>query len=424
MSIEKKHSILIISYISPYPVTDGGRVSIYGTVNYLRKYFDITLVFGVYSQAEATGTEELKKIWPDVDIRPFIDYRQPGLMKKIKTPLKKIYGPVKTGIKNIIRKQKPVSRSSFRLQPIEIIYKPFVSFIQDILSKKRFDIIQVEYIGLISLINILPEEPKKIFVQIENRFLLLRDMLTTEHEEEFYKNYLVNNARNQEASFMRMYDHVFALNRNDGQIMEKEMNLDNVFVTPYPILDSMMKTQQGEMFKASKILFIGSQAHYPNEDAVKWFVDTMYKEIKRQTGLKLYVTGNWSKEVINKYPGVEFTGFVDDLSDLMNNSIVISPIRIGGGGVRAKVIMAMAMRSPVISTTLCAEGLEELEDGKNILLADTESSIINSIKKLVDNPVLGQNIIENASALIERHYSEKAVGERRRKFYNSILEKN
>ncbi len=421
--MSKKHSILIISYTAPFPVTDGGKMSIYGTVNYLREYFDITLVFIIKSAEEAAGTEKLENLWPNVNLRPFLRYRHPGRMKRIKTQLKKYYGPVKKRIKDAFAKKKNENNPLFN--PFEVIDRPYFDFIENVLKEKQFEIVQVEYTELLALVKILPASAKKIFVQIENRHLLLRDMFRTEKNNSDAANNIVENARLQEKTFMGSYDHVFALNRLDKQMMEEEMGLKNVFLAPYPIPDSLSKKHNIKSdFKAGKLLFIGSQAHYPNEDGVKWFIENMYTTIHQQTGLQLYVTGTWRKEFTKQYPNTIFTGFVEDLSGMVADSIVISPIRLGGGGVRAKIILAMDMGGAIVSTTLCSEGLEGLENGRNILLADTEPEFAAAIDRLVNERGLGGKMISSASELVEKYYSEKAVGEQRRKIYDEILHAN
>ena len=197
---------------------------------------------------------------------------------------------------------------------------------------------------------------------------------------------------------------------------------ENVFIAPFPILDSLTGANQNdEEFKPDKLLFMGHQMHYPNVDAMKWFIEDIYESTYKQNGLKLYVTGYWDKEFKRRYKNVIFTGFVEDLSALMKNSLVISPIRLGGGGIRAKVIHAMAMGCPVIATKLCCEGMEDLIGGINILFAENEEEYLASIKRLINEKELCDRIISNARSLIAEKYSEKAAGKIRKNIYYEII---
>ncbi|MCH5599702.1 hypothetical protein [Niabella ginsengisoli] len=66
---QKKHSIAIVTFLCPYPVSDGGRFGVFSFVNDIRNFFDVTLVFKV-PRSEEQNVTELKKLWPDVDVQP------------------------------------------------------------------------------------------------------------------------------------------------------------------------------------------------------------------------------------------------------------------------------------------------------------------------------------------------------------------
>ncbi len=68
------------------------------------------------------------------------------------------------------------------------------------------------------------------------------------------------------------------------------------------------------------------------------------------------------------------TGFVEDVRDYFAKATVfVVPLRVGGG-MRVKLLQAMAMARPVVSTPIGAEGIR-VEDGQDLLLADTAPEI-------------------------------------------------
>src|SRR5213075_2477765 len=73
----------------------------------------------------------------------------------------------------------------------------------------------------------------------------------------------------------------------------------------------------------------------------------------------------------------------------------IVPLRIGGG-TRLKIYEAMAMRKATVSTTIGAEGLD-VEDGRDILLADEATSFADAIIKLVRDDAQRRHIEDEAA---------------------------
>ncbi len=419
--VPAKKKLLIVTFDSPYPAVHGGSISIFGSVNYLRSFFDITLVFRVFTRKQIQDAEELKKIWKNVAIKYISYYPLSSFSLRIRNLAYVLFKKVKQIGKRLDKNpelQKIISNPV--IAPLD---GAFISHLEKIFSENKFDIIQVEHSCLINIIHILPKDSIRIFVQIEGQFLMLNDLFFINKDESLYARYLKEHTRFSEDSLISQYDYIFALNQSDAANIRKICNKDNVFVTPFPIPDSLtVNTNIGE-WVPDKLLFMGHQTHYPNMDAVEWFIEKIYVSAYRQSGLKLYITGYWKKRFIRKYKNVKFTGFVDDLSAIMKNSLVICPIRIGGGGLRAKVIHAMSMGCPVIATKGCCEGMEGLVDGMNILFADNEPEFIFAIKKLTEDKKLRNLIIKNGKDLIVRNYSEKTTGEIRRNIYCEILKK-
>jgi len=420
-----RKKILIITYIVPYPADAGGKISIFGTINYLRLYLDITLVVSTYNKADEDNVALLGSLWPEVSIKTVDYYKKKSLPHKILSPIYKLTSVTIAKLKNLIL-QRPLDNGQdkmnfFPFYPVDII---FITFLEKLFSKNNYDIIQVEYTTLLSLIHILPANSVKVFVQIENRYSIIQDFFLKNKNNSLYSDYIVENARYTELSLMNKYDYIVALNKNDKDNLGKYINKEKIEVAPFPILDSLSAVDDQLKFsknQVNKLIFLGPQAHFPNQDAVSWFAEEMYEQIYARYKLKLYVTGKWSKNFIKKHPNIIFTGYVDNLADIIKNSIVISPIRLGGGGIRAKVLQAMAMRVPLISTSLGSEGIEDLQNHVNIYLADDKMQFINAIENIIENEIKTNSIIDNAYELIQKYYTEKSVGEIRKHMYNKFL---
>jgi glycosyltransferase involved in cell wall biosynthesis len=168
---------------------------------------------------------------------------------------------------------------------------------------------------------------------------------------------------------------------------------------------------------------MGSESHEPNKDGVEWFINQIFPKLNKNKKLPFHITGKWSPEFKGKFKNhkdIFFTGYLDDISLILKDSILVVPIRIGGGGIRAKVIQAMAFGIPVISTTIGCEGIGVMHE-ESILIANNEEEFVFSISKIITDKKLTEKLIKNARLLIESKYTAKTTGEGRDKIYKKLL---
>jgi glycosyltransferase involved in cell wall biosynthesis len=103
----------------------------------------------------------------------------------------------------------------------------------------------------------------------------------------------------------------------------------------------------------------------------------------------------------NEYTHV--TGWVDDVMPYYDQAkICIVPLW-AGGGTRLKILEAMALGRPVVSTSIGCEGLEVV-DGKHLFIADDAIEFAEKVTRLLEDPSLRQQMITNARALVVAHY--------------------
>ena len=81
---------------------------------------------------------------------------------------------------------------------------------------------------------------------------------------------------------------------------------------------------------------------------------------------------------------------------------VVVPVR-SGAGTRLKILEAMAMQRPVVSTSLGAEGLD-VAHGKHLLLGDTTEALASHIVGLIDRPDQAQQIALAGRELAQAKY--------------------
>lgn len=222
----------------------------------------------------------------------------------------------------------------------------------------------------------------------------------------------------------RLQDYEFALYRNADLVLTltAEERLDllrydpdlRVAVIPYGVdMEEFHPDPQGQ--PEESIVYTGYFAQEQNRDAFFWFTRTVWPTLKeRHPGLKLYVVGRAPsremQDVARSDPRIVVTGEVEDISAYLHRALIyVCPIRMGTG-FRGKILQAMAAGVPVVSTTLAAEGIP-VQNGQNMLLADTPHTMEAAVSLLLSDSTLRRFVAANACDLVARRFAwDSCVG--------------
>jgi glycosyltransferase involved in cell wall biosynthesis len=144
-----------------------------------------------------------------------------------------------------------------------------------------------------------------------------------------------------------------------------------------------------------EIIFIGTMGYLPNRDAARYMATEILPKIRsRRPGCKLNLVGSGGLEHLSdlETPGVvTVTGRVaDPLPWYAKSQVAVVPLRSGGGS-RLKILEALALGRPVVSTTLGREGLS-LRDGEEILTADDADTFADLVAHLLENETTRQRL--------------------------------
>jgi len=85
-------------------------------------------------------------------------------------------------------------------------------------------------------------------------------------------------------------------------------------------------------------------------------------------------------------------------------------LRIGGGS-RLKILEAMAMKKPVVSTSVGAEGLE-ISIGENIAVADNPADFADACFRVMSDSRYSSYIAENGFSLVNERYRWDILAEK------------
>ncbi|MDQ6671400.1 MAG: glycosyltransferase family 4 protein [Chloroflexota bacterium] len=155
------------------------------------------------------------------------------------------------------------------------------------------------------------------------------------------------------------------------------------------------------------LVFAGTLSHgTANVDAGCWLVDEVLPRVwRRRPDVHLYVVGRSpAPEILaRRARQVHVTGEVRSIVPYMRASVAaLVPLR-WESGTRFKILEAFACKTPVVSTSLGAEGLD-IQHGCHLLLADNPDTFAGAILSLLEDPTLGQRLVEPAYELVRREY--------------------
>jgi glycosyltransferase involved in cell wall biosynthesis len=152
--------------------------------------------------------------------------------------------------------------------------------------------------------------------------------------------------------------------------------------------------------------------YHPNRSAVRFFRREVWPLLReRRPELVWRLVGKNPEAVRALTRGdsrIEITGEVEDaVRELAKSKVAVVPL-LAGSGTRLKILEAWAAGTPVVSTTIGAEGLP-VRDGQHLLLADGASQLAGAVERLLACSDLRERLAAAGRLLLEKEFTwEKA----------------
>lgn len=138
----------------------------------------------------------------------------------------------------------------------------------------------------------------------------------------------------------------------------------------------------------ASLLFVGNFVHPPNLDAAVRLIRDIFPLVReRCPDLRLQIVGDRPPPQLRQLASaqVDVTGRVPDVTPYLDRAaLVVAPLRLGGG-MRVKVLEALAAGKALVASPLAAEGLD-LADGEQIVLARSDAEFADAIARLLADP--------------------------------------
>ena len=416
--MQMKNILFILPWL-PYPLKSGGHQAIFNGIKAVVNDYN---VFITYSENETEDNslmqqELIKEFGGHINIIPY---------KKQQNREKKSFA-LRSYIAfgNLIEKTKrKLGLTNERFSPsffqIALTDDKRILFLNDIIKQHNIDIVQCEMISCISYVLALPANVKKIYVQHQIDYVRCQLDLKEKGLLDSFKQKLAQSKKN-EIFLLNHFDAIIALSEYDRDLMQKDGVSATINVSPAIVSTQF---QPYTNYKKEKILsFIGSSKHLPNVTGIQWFIEKCWPKLKKKDkDYKLQIIGEWDdttrKIIQKKHSEILFCGFVANLNEILKNTIMIVPIN-SGSGIRMKILEAVSLSIPVVSTVIGAQGLP-LENGVDCFISDDADTFVENILKFKDNK-LQEQMVHNAQEKIKRTYSFTSLKKSRLNIYSNLF---
>ena len=171
-------------------------------------------------------------------------------------------------------------------------------------------------------------------------------------------------------------------------------------------------------------VFVGGFRHPPNVEGALWLGHEIFPRLQaRFPGSRLTLVGDHPPAAVQalRERGIEVTGRVPAVEPFLERAaVVLAPLRTGGG-LRMKVLQAMAMGKAVVATPLAAEGVAAPGGEPALALAGDAEGFAARTAALLADPAERAALGRRARAVVTEHHGWAGYAERLEALYAGLL---
>ena len=371
----------------PYPLIGGDRIRIYNTAKILSADYGVDLLFISEGKVRQDYIEKLKEVFSEVTFFSYSSLRPKwnalrGLF--LRGPLQVHYyyfEEIKTWIDKNCRKYDLIFAHHIRM----------AEYLRDVALPRVIDLHDAISMTYRKARNNARGLWRAIY-SVENRRILPYEVRTV---NEFDRSFIVSDVDR---------DYLVRHGANPQKIVTIPVAVkEEAISASYPVEEK------------DRVAFLGKMDYPPNQDAAIYFAKKVFPLLRKKAPqLEFIIIGALPPKSVlelQKIPGVTVTKFVEDpYKYVAASKVFVAPMRFGAG-TQNKILEAMALRKPVVTTSLGANGVKG-EDGKHFLVADEPEEMTEKILSLLDDSGKREDIGYEARDLVEREYTWSRVGEK------------
>jgi sugar transferase (PEP-CTERM/EpsH1 system associated) len=287
----------------------------------------------------------------------------------------------------------------------------FKRAVADLCSSQSYDAVLVEDIVMAQYA--LPNRTAARFLDmhnVESHLLERYADAETRVLRKLYAGWTARKLKRYEVRTGSGFDAVFVCSQVDGDRLRSAGFRKPVHLVPNGIDPEFFRPSDG-VEQDGSLVFVGSMDYHANISGVLHYASDILPRIREvRPGVRTYVVGkNPPPEIRALASGtLVVTGTVPDVRPFVDRaSVVVVPLVVGGG-TRLKILEAMAMGKAVVSTRVGCEGIE-VEEGRNIELADDPQEFSDRVVGLLDDPDRAREMGKEARISVLETYTWERV---------------
>ena len=368
----------------PYPLEKGDKLRAFHQIKELSDSHDIFLCA---ISDRSLSNSELKQLRPYCKEMKVIELNKAMILFNLVRGL--LFSKLPLQVAYFFKKSAKTSvESFFRMNKVEHIYCQLIRVSEYV--KSMSDIPKtLDYMDVLS---------KGMERRIEKSSRLLRPFVKLEaYRLKKYEHFIFSAFNNK--TIISEQDQNLIIHAQNQEIKIVRNGVDLTFFKPR---DSLKKFD---------LVFTGNMSYPPNVDGVTYLVEKILPLVwKQNPNITLAIAGATPSTRVQRLAqkNVTVTGWVDDIRDYYASSkIFIAPMQIGTG-LQNKLLEAMAMNIPCITSPLANNALKATHED-NILIANTVKDYTKSIFSLLENNSFSEKIANNGHNFVKNNYDWKST---------------
>ncbi len=307
------------------------------------------------------------------------------------------------------------------------ISKGFNEKLVSILQKETYDIVHMEGLFVSPYLETVREySDAKVVLRTHNVEHQIWERLSHKAHglKKWYLALLAKRLKKYERSVANNFDLLVTLTEDDKELFAKGGCTIPMHVSTAG-LDLDRYSSTGINMEYPSLFFLGSLEWMPNQEGLRWFLAKIWPLVHQTfPNLTLYIAGRnppaWVENIAA--PNIEVVGEVENSIAFMESKAIMVVPLLSGSGMRIKILEALAMKRPVISTTLGAEGFTSGSDMVP-LIADNGEAFVSQITKCVTDKDFYERVSEHGYEWVKAHYQNHEIVRSLLEQYRIISEK-
>lgn len=416
-TITTRKRILFISPHVPVPPTDGGMVRTYSLVKAFSRDWEIHYIALENSSDVRSQPNDSKmaEIFPNLIVTKCLAGLGPNLVEILRpNKLAKWFIKLRDALKKNSFANILLSMLNFpyKLGLILRKYQRARRFVRDYLSRTTFDAVLFDYTKMAHYSTIIADRSVRKILNVHNAESdLSHQILNSLSGFQWIDGWLRWQLhRGFEKYFVPKCNFVLASSDADAKFHRSlSKNIKTIVIPNAVDTDELKPLPPPE--EPLSLIYPGRMDYPPNSEAVQYFCREILPKVARIVpGVRLYVVGKNPPPSLRQLQSdrVEIIGYVENMIPFWRKAaILVAPLQ-AGSGTRIKILEAMALGRPVVSTCKGCEGLD-VTHGKGILIADDASTFVRETVRLLRDPGLYRQLRSDTRILVEERYSFKVV---------------